>query len=192
MRRELQCTKQLEGEDIETFADRVYALTLKGYPEAGECTVQSLAVDFFIQGCKDKTAAWNAVERSPTTLPEAVQYVKTATTNAKLLGVRVSSYTARQVTFDVGPDGSPLENELQEATTEMTKNVRNLSEVTRGVLTMPDTISHTIRNVIHSELQEFRRDHEETRKTDIGTNNNRSRSPSPNRGCFSCEEPGHF
>ena len=97
LRRQLTGTKQEETETIETFADRVYTLVSDGYPKASDKTIQTLATEVFLSGCKDKTAALLASEKNPKTISKALAYVKSSSTNTKMVGTR--QFHVRQVSF---------------------------------------------------------------------------------------------
>ena len=85
IRKELQTITQADDQTLEEFADHVYDLTLEGYPKSPDEMVQTLAVDAFLKGCKDKHASLMAMEKSPKTVQKAVKYVKTSIQNRKSL-----------------------------------------------------------------------------------------------------------
>ena len=98
VRKQLQHVSQ--GDDrLEDFADRVYRLTLEGFPKTEERTVQAIAVETFLKGCIDKNAAWAAAEKNPKTVYQAVEYVKNSSYNFKSFGK--SSHVSRQVSFNL-------------------------------------------------------------------------------------------
>ena len=53
-RSHLQSMRQEEAESLEDFADRVLVKAGEGYPEIPDDTLQSLAVDNFLRGCRDR------------------------------------------------------------------------------------------------------------------------------------------
>ena len=61
-RRELSAMRQEEGEALEDFADRIILKVGEGFLGVPEETLQSLATEAFLRGCKDRNAA-SAVPR---------------------------------------------------------------------------------------------------------------------------------
>ena len=61
LRSELSTIKHLENEYLETFGDRVYAMTVAANPATlSERDIECFAVDAFFGGCKDRNAAFLA------------------------------------------------------------------------------------------------------------------------------------
>ena len=96
-RRQLSSMKQEEGDTLEDFADRVIGKTGEGYLGVPEETLQVLATEAFLRGCRDRNAAYAASERKPETLCKAVEEMRDAAANLKAFNR--GSLTARQVTF---------------------------------------------------------------------------------------------
>ena len=71
-RRYLQSMRQEEAESLDDFADRVLVKVAEGYPEVPDDTLQILATENFLRGCKDKSAAYAAAERKPNDLQMAM------------------------------------------------------------------------------------------------------------------------
>lgn len=110
-RRQLPFTKQLENENVEEFAQRVYFLALDSYGSCKGYMIEEIATETFLRGCRDKEAAMMAMDREPTTLQKTVKYVKTAIANHRALyGTRGASggtaYFQRQVSIP-SREGSP-------------------------------------------------------------------------------------
>ena len=59
------------------------SLTWDGYPRGPEDMLQSLSVDAFLRGCKDRQAAFLTSEMYPVTLSEALRYLKSTIHNQK-------------------------------------------------------------------------------------------------------------
>ena len=97
-RRYLQSMRQEEDESLDDFADRVLVKVAEGYPEVPDDTLQILATENFLRGCKDRSAAYAAAERKPDDLQMAMQEVRDAAANMKIFG-RSGGMSARQVTF---------------------------------------------------------------------------------------------
>ena len=76
LRAELSVLKQEEGESVDTFADRVYALTVAAYPNMHKDLYNSLSVPAFLRGIRDRSAAQEAMKFSdPATIRTAVEAV---------------------------------------------------------------------------------------------------------------------
>ena len=97
-RRYLQSMRQEEAESLDDFADRVLVKVAEGYPELPDDTLQILATENFLRGCKDRSAAYTAAERKPDDLQTAMEEVRDAAANLKIFG-RSGGMSARQVTF---------------------------------------------------------------------------------------------
>ena len=90
LRSELRCIRQLEGEDIGVFADRVYALTMDAHPpETDPALLQLYAVESFLQGCTDSKSAWlTSIAKNPTTISGAVNQMKLSQANSRHMHAR--------------------------------------------------------------------------------------------------------
>ena len=90
LRADLSAISQEEGESLDTFADRVYALTVEAYPnmERGNL-LDSLAVPALRKGIRDRSAAQEALKFSnPSTTRAAVETVLHIQSAARTRGVR--------------------------------------------------------------------------------------------------------
>ena len=85
LRHQLQSIKQLVDEDLESYAERVQQLAYDAHPDALDQTIQDAAVDAFLRGCKEKRAAFSAMERPPNTLNQAIGEIKSSFHNQKAL-----------------------------------------------------------------------------------------------------------
>ena len=74
-------------------------MTTDGYPDTPEDCKQTVAVDAFLRGCLNKQAALIAMDKNPTTLDIAIQYIKSAITNQKLI-LGVKKCEVRKVKFE--------------------------------------------------------------------------------------------
>ena len=83
--RQLQYIRQGNEESVEEFADKVQEMTTDGYLDTPEDCKQTVAVDAFLLGCSNKQAALIAMDKNLTTLDIAIQYIKSAITNQKLI-----------------------------------------------------------------------------------------------------------
>ena len=99
-RRQLPFLKQHENETMEEFSQRVYSLTLDAYEECEGDIIEEMAVEAFLRGCREKSAARHAMDMEPRTIHKALKFVKTALANDRaLFGGRTNAYYHRQVTF---------------------------------------------------------------------------------------------
>ena len=178
-RRYLQSMRQEEAESLDDFADRVLVKVAEGYPEVPDNTLQILATENFLRGCKDRSAAYAAAERKPDDLQTAMQEVRDAAANLKIFG-RSGGMSARQVTFKEAE-----ENKSEGLTSEQKALVGFLKEL------------------FHSEGKPVER-----RSTASSPNRSRSPSPGrcykcqePGHRarecnktpiCFKCGKPGHI
>lgn len=213
-RKQLHSMRQREDETLEGFSQRVHFLTLDGHPEANDPTVQQIAIEAFLLGCKDKRAAETVMEREPSTIYEAQTMVKTSSNNHKaLFGSRQT--TQRQVVFVDEAEAKELSIRQVAAASE----VRSQQPGDRGNgewKRMQEDIKE-----LKSHYTQIKADNAEMKQmltslvamTKRGGNAGRFPTPfggtppsspggrggprqfgSPrnNRECFFCHEPGHF
>lgn len=84
VRRKLQDIKQ-ENKTVEEFAEQVHAMVTEGHPDAPESVIDTIATDTFLKGIENKRAALTAMNKDPTTLESALQLVKAAINNQRLI-----------------------------------------------------------------------------------------------------------
>ena len=92
-----------EGESVEDFADRLYALALEAYPGADMSLAEEVAIEQFFLGYRDRrSAVLLSMNRQPKTLAEAVQVFKEMRYCESVVGPKGSA-ALKQVSFeDVG------------------------------------------------------------------------------------------
>ena len=101
LRAELQAIKQKDEEELEAFADRVFALAVNAHPDyVRDTDLQSYAVDAFLNGCKDRNAGFLAGVVPPRSITDAVDQVKAIQVSSSRTGTKLIS---RQVSFDDQP-----------------------------------------------------------------------------------------
>ena len=100
IRRQLQEIQQNTEETIEEFAERIEELSTEAYPDTPDFFRNTITIDAFLRGCTEKRAALVTLDKDPKTLDEAVQYLKGAITNQKL--IMGSKRDVRRVTFEEG------------------------------------------------------------------------------------------
>jgi hypothetical protein len=201
VRKSLQGIRQLETEPIEEFADRIYDKITNGYPEANDEMIQSIAVDHFLTGCKDRQAALIANLIPPRTISQALKKVKEQIHSLRTY--QSSKSLVRHVMFEdeymvdeVRPGNnrrsySPsLPPTPQREATLATDPKLGTTKSTESTVSTPGSpsfredlqrlIGETLRRSIQGELRKLREQ-------------SPSRYPmSPPRGCFKCGKTGHF
>lgn len=198
-RRQLAYVKQEEEEDLEEFAERVHKLAIDGHPGVKDSSVQSIAVDAFFRGGKEKLAAVLAIGSKPRTIQKAVRKMKEAIQDQKTIGKPFGSI--RQVNFlDKSPSPtltrkpdtvltvSPSAEELSAMIAEAVKKALEHSQVPSASAIMRNTPGSPRACFTCGDKSHFAR--ECPQKSSLP----RVTPPgSPNRsGCFSCGESGHY
>ncbi|ELU13509.1 hypothetical protein CAPTEDRAFT_187037 [Capitella teleta] len=98
LRKQLQDVRQGMGESLQEFASRVQQLARDAHPSLVTEAVEPMAVDAFLRGCKEKLAAYSALNREPATVELAVNLVEGAVTNQQaVFGSTVPVSKLRQV-----------------------------------------------------------------------------------------------
>ena len=77
--------KQTEEEGLEEFLQRVLTTAMDCFHEADKTTVQKLATEVFLRGCRHKEAASLALNQNPMSIQEACRSVKTILANKKAI-----------------------------------------------------------------------------------------------------------
>ena len=173
-RKELFFTKQKEGETLEEYAEQVYRLTSKGYPNVGEHNIQEFTAEAFLHGCRDKLAALSTADHKPKTLNKAVKWVNDSIHNQKSLGKHHYS-AARQVTF----------NEVQCETRHQSSSPTNQNCTGLG----RSSDQHDVVKAVLDELMNPSSPYFRGRSASGAT----SRSPSPaSTSCYRCGQKGHW
>jgi hypothetical protein len=98
IRRQLQELRQFPEESLEEYAERAQDLAADGFPGTSDEFIQIVASDAFLKGCQDKRAALTAMDKDPENLDRAVQLVKFAMTNQRVIfGIKKTD--VKRVTF---------------------------------------------------------------------------------------------
>ena len=136
--------------------------------------VETLAVESFLRGCKDKNAAYSAAEHKPTSLHGALMEMRDAAANLKVFGRSTTMAAMRQVTFAdrVGPEKNSMSQEQEDM-------IKALTEFFKGHQQQSSTTATSFSP--------------RARSPSPGRTLNRSWSASPSTlHCFKCGEMGHF
>ena len=187
-RRQLSAMRQEEGESLEDFADRIMLKAGEGFHGVPEDTLQSLATDAYLKGCRDRNAAYAAAERKPETLQQAVVDMRDAAANLRTFSR--ATVSARQVTF----------------ATDSEDEGRGRSESRRSQRESLDSklLSEEQMALIQFMMERFTKDREgrahspaSRGRSSFSGLSSRARSPSPAKGstngeCYHCGQVGHF
>ncbi|MES9879355.1 MAG: hypothetical protein ABW185_00545 [Sedimenticola sp.] len=100
-RKELSTIRQVEGESIEDFSQKVSALAMDGHTTMDPHSLDELSVEAFLRGLHDKQAARHVLEKDPTNVCQGLQLVKEHQANNKAIfgTASVKTYNQRNVTF---------------------------------------------------------------------------------------------
>ncbi|CAC5375551.1 unnamed protein product [Mytilus coruscus] len=173
IRRQLQDVRQNGDEMIDEFAERVQEMATDGYIDTPEHVVETISVDAFLKGCTDKKAALLAMEKNPTRMDQALQFVKSSIHNQRvLLGYKKSD--VRRVQFEkYDQDDSDGDSEIAVRVVNKKNQTMYLKQETieKRVLKTEQDITGISNNV--GKILKIL----ESRSND----NRRPRSPSPNR-----------
>lgn len=169
-RRQLSTMKQEEQELLEDFADRVLIKVTEAYPSVSDKTAQTLGVEGFLSGCRDRVAAGKAAEHKPVSMQKALQCVKDAKANMKQFGR--PSLQVRQVTFAD-----------QDADAGHDRNARAAMERGRLTKEQENTLAFMTQMMAKMTTSGANR-----RPTSPSPERARDRSQSP---CWNCKELGH-
>ena len=182
-RRQLAAMRQEEGESLEDFEDRVMLKTGEGYPGVPEETLQSLATEAFLRGCRDRNAAYATSERKPENLHVAVIEMRDAAANLKAFN-RVS-VSARQVRFA----DTEVEEERGREKTRKQFEDKQVSVAGEDPVAVMKYLAELLKKNL-GEQTSMARGHS---RSPASQQRSRERSPSPGRGgCYNCGQEGHF
>ncbi len=145
---------------MDEFANRTYQLIMDTYPDGTSLMVQQLSMEHFLGGCRDKAAAYAAMEKFPKDVYKALKSVKSSMCNLKTIGR--TTVQARQVCFEE----------------EVTVRQINPSVPTTTLPSAPDTneLAKQIGESLANQLQKLV-------CNNVPPQRNRSPSPGGNTGC---------
>ncbi|MES9879517.1 MAG: retroviral-like aspartic protease family protein, partial [Sedimenticola sp.] len=104
VRRKLLDLRQRQSESNEKFAEEVRRLTVRAYPRVDDTMLEELAAEAFLRGFRNSKHAYEAMNRNPTTLNEALEIVTALEHNYKATMARDSRDSTRRVTWEAESD----------------------------------------------------------------------------------------
>ena len=131
-------------EELEEFAERVLYLAKRSFPEQ-EIFAEEYAVEKFLAGVKEKTAALTVMERRVKTLDEAISLMKIAITNIHTI---YGDKTPKTVAV--------VENDLQQQVVKIISNLQQSANPTVAAVRPVDQHQHSRKPVIwYNDLPYF-------------------------------------
>ena len=164
-RKQLDMLLQTVDEKLEEFAERAQQVATDAWGDINEETADTAAVEAFLQGCKDKQAALYALEQDPDTMDEALELVKKAIHNHRILyGSRHSAPASKIRTV-----------QFSESPASTTKSVPSeVEELKRQMGTLNTDVTNKMDRIL-GMLQ-----------------SRGSASPKKDIKCFRCNKLGHY
>ncbi|CAG2197086.1 unnamed protein product [Mytilus edulis] len=195
LRRLLQDLRQENEENLRDFAERAQELAVDGYPDTPEKFAETLATDAFLRGCLDKRAALVAMDKNPESLDQAVQFVRSAAANQKvIMGGKKSE--VKRVTFSDTEDVQEQEEEtFAVRVVEKDDDKRGVSaSIEKRIKKTEDDLAETkiIVKKILNILNQNQGQNQRSRSTYRSPTPERPTSPYRGTGCFHCGKEGHF
>mgnify|MGYP001557473268 CR=1 FL=1 len=197
-RRKLQEAKQSNEESLEEFAGRVQRLAATGYPATPMATIQAVSADAFLKGCKERLAAFLAMNGEPATIEEALRLMKAAVTNqTAVFGNQPISKVRQVLRFEDDVDAHVRTINVEQS---MVLKVKNIEKELADLRTQMDRRHQEILKALHSPRVDFHVAGEPPGRSGRSPSPRRqwepqrSRSPSPARtdACYNCGGQGHF
>lgn len=190
LRRQLQDLRQDPEESLEEFAERSQELAVDGYPDTPGPFVQTLVTDAFLKGCVDKRAALSAMDKDPDNLDDALQFVKSAMTNQKVI-LGSKKMEVKRVSFsdtdkETEPSIRTIHREKESDDLQVSNIERRLKKTEEDLAETKVTVNKILNILTNMQFSRSR-------------SPQRSASPqgrqSPNRitgKCYFCGKEGHF
>ena len=185
-RRQLMSLNQEIGESLEDFGDRVLAKATEGWKgNVDESSVQLLAKECFLRGCRDKNAALQASQWNPVTLSEAMKEVRMASANMEAFGRKNPPVATRGVSFK--EDWTPDQGQFLEWVKDYIKHL----DLKNG---QKSPATDTPRATQESGAATPRAAESRNRSPPPSSprRDSRSRSPSPRGTCWTCGSKDHW
>lgn len=196
IRRQLQEIQQKTDETLEEFAERIEDLSTEAYPDSPEFFRSTITIDAFLRGCLEKRAALVTLDKDPKTLDEAVQHMKSAVTNQKL--IMGTKKDIRRVTFEEKDDIPNTEDVnirlvnkvLPKTTPSLESRISTLENDNKETKRLLREILERMK--MNEVERESRPRFRSTQRSPIKYNRSRSNSSERGSECFKCGKEGHF
>jgi hypothetical protein len=190
IRRQLQELRQVPEESHEEYAEHTQDLAADGFPGTSDEFIQIVASDAFLKGCQDKRVALTAMDKDPENLDKAVQLVKSAMTNQRVIfGIK------KRVTFqetemeDCDPDDD-FQASASLRTVYRKDTDSTMSKFEARLKKMEEDLKETITNV--QQILDILTRNNTVNRARSPQRQNSSKSPVRDGRCYNCDEEGHF
>lgn len=178
-RQKLHIIKQTEDESLEVFLQRVMTVAIDGFGLADNTTLQNIATEAFLRGCRHKEAAAAVLNEGPANMQIACQRIKTLVANKKAIYGTSTKVTFQERAFTV---------EEERRVYKLEKAVESLQQVLRGHSgpTSPDRFQRPRSPELTSprNAESRGRPYGRGRSYPQARSYNRPYSPSPTRGFY--------
>ena len=124
-RQNLYLMKQSEDESLEAYLQRVLTAAMHGLKTSDNSTMQLLATEAFLRGCKYKEAAALVSNEAPQTIQEACQKIKTVLANRKAIFGSKVSFQEKAFSIQEETRVSDIEKKLDTLTDMVTRSSRS-------------------------------------------------------------------
>jgi hypothetical protein len=171
VRRQIQELRQGKSETLEEFAERAQHLALDAFPHAEIGMVDIVATDAFLKGCGNKEAAMAAMQHRPETVDRALEWVREATHNHRVLYGSTAARSPNRESSLVSVRSTTVASDTKEPLIALSRQFNSLSEKMDKF------------NSLFEKLDKLLLQHRE-----------RSKSPDPRQEpkCFACGKSGHM
>jgi len=200
-RMRFQTLMQSEKESFRQFADRVRSEAQEAYPAMDPQYVEEEMIRRFLLGCAAKDAALVAISKEYASLQEAVEGVAVYIENQRAI-LRSRPKGANLVRQMEGTGNQYMEEDYpviaqayppQRSTTPPVTGNSELPKLKKEV----DDLKSSLKDFLEKEknrvsLEDTLQAIQKQLARLQGNPERRSRSPSPARVCFECNQPGHF
>lgn len=210
VRMQIANLKQGVDESLEQYSRRTRKMVHEGYRGSSSEIIDSLAKDAFLKGCKDRSAVMIALNKNPSSLGEAFEFVKSAIHNQTIaFGGKQS---VKRVTFDREGENTvnDSENTFFVRRVESNTNYSGGKDAPGKVLDPSQDFAGMFEKLAEKFIEKltqafpkpqmFNKSQAYSKPPGFSQSQAfpntierpmRSRSPSP-RGCFHCSEMGHW
>ena len=196
IRRQLQDLKQEQDELLEEYAERAQEMSTDGYPDTPEEFVEIIAIDAFLKGCTDKKAALTAMDKNPATLDQALQFVKSANANQRVI-LGPKRMDLKRVMFEdevdeVNSGNDPVIRAVKftdRDNSQITKFEQRLKKTEEGLEETRTMVKDILKIVSRSRSKSPVR---QVTSSPIRSRTGNDRDANRDYECFRCGELGHF